>query len=222
MKNFIRVKICCITSANEAALAVNYGASALGLVSQMPSGPGIISLDEIASIINCIPPSVSAFLLTSGRFADEIIEQQKLTNAGVLQLCDSIDSKVYIRLKEKLNGVKLVQVIHISGEESIREAEQAALFADALLLDSGNPALEIKELGGTGKVHDWKISKQICSLINKPVFLAGGLNPSNISAAMNTVQPFGVDLCSGIRTNGKLDEIKLSYFMKEISKFNFN
>lgn len=86
-----------------------------------------------------------------------------------------------------------------------------------ILLDSGNPNLEIKELGGTGRVHNWKLSRKIIESISKPVFLAGGLKPENIREAIEKVKPYGVDLCSGVRTNGRLDLEKLGRFFKEVN-----
>lgn len=214
-----RVKICCISSVEEAALAIKYGASALGLVSEMPSGPGVISEKLISKIAGAIPPGVSSFLLTSKQNVDEIIYQQKQAGVNTIQLCDSMTTQSHVQLKKLLPGISIVQVIHVTGEESVDEAVEASQNTDAILLDSGNQKLEIKELGGTGRLHDWKISKIIRDKINKPMFLAGGLNPSNISDAVRTVQPYGVDICSGVRTNGMLDEKKLSLFFNNLNTF---
>jgi phosphoribosylanthranilate isomerase len=213
MNKQIRVKICCISSVEEAELAVKYGASALGLVSAMPSGPGVIPLDTIAEIAKIIPPGVSGVLLTSSRNADEIAEQQRYTKVNTLQLCDELDESEFIRLRSLLPSVKIIQVIHVREESAVTEAEAAAELADALLLDSGNPGLDIKVLGGTGKTHNWDISRVICRSVKKPVFLAGGLNSSNIITAIEQVQPYAVDICSGLRAGGKLDEEKLKHFM---------
>ena len=88
---------------------------------------------------------------------------------------------------------------------------------DFILLDSGNQKLKIKELGGTGRTHDWTISKKIVETVDVPVFLAGGLNPDNIKEAAEFVKPFGIDLCSGVRTNGKLDEHKLKQLFTNLN-----
>lgn len=87
---------------------------------------------------------------------------------------------------------------------------------DALLLDSRNPNLAVKELGGTGRVHNWQLSRQIREQVSKPVFLAGGLHAGNVREAIETVQPFGLDLCSGVRTNGQLDMRKLEAFFERV------
>jgi len=211
-----RVKICCISSVQEARLAVSHGASALGLVSLMPSGPGVIDEEVIEEIAASIPPSVSSFLLTSKQDAQSIVAQQKRCRTNTIQLCDRIESDVYQQLRDSMPGIALVQVIHIIGRESIDEAIAAAPFVNAVLLDSGNPKASIKELGGTGRVHDWSVSRTIREALSIPVFLAGGLNPDNVGRAVREVAPFCLDVCSGVRTEGKLDEDKLSRFFESI------
>jgi phosphoribosylanthranilate isomerase len=210
-----RVKICCISSVEEAWMAINYGASAVGLVSDMPSGPGVISEELIAEIAVKIPPGVSSFLLTSKQDAQSIIAQQNHTRVNTIQICDRFKGN-YSDLRIALPGISLVQVIHVTGEESIEEAVNVAPHVDGLLLDSGNQVLPVKELGGTGRVHDWSISRKIREIIRKPVFLAGGLNPENIRDAVEQVSPFGVDVCSGVRTDNILDEDKLLRFFTVI------
>lgn len=212
-----RIKICCIGSVAEARLAVLCGASAVGLVSHMPSGPGVISEGLIARIVPTVPPGVATFLLTSCQTAEEIIAQQHRTRANTIQLCDSLDVPDYARLREALPGIALVQVIHVTGEASIREAEEAAPYVDAILLDSGNPSLAVKELGGTGRRHDWSVSRRIREALPVPVYLAGGLRPENVRDAIDAVGPFGLDVCSGVRVNGRLDEAKLRAFCAQIN-----
>jgi len=212
-----RVKICCISSVEEAMLAVKYGASALGLVSAMPSGPGIITENLIAEIAERVPPGVASFLLTSKQTADEIIEQHKSCRTNTIQICDHLIDGKYSEIKKALHGIKIVQVVHVTGEESLHEAVEVSKHVDAILLDSGNQKLEIKELGGTGRVHDWSISKKIRESIGVPLYLAGGLKPDNVQDAIRNVNPFGLDLCSGVRTNGKLDVQKLSMFMEKVN-----
>jgi phosphoribosylanthranilate isomerase len=200
-----RIKICCISSMEEARLAVQCGADALGLVSDMPSGPGVIPEELIAEIAARVPPPVATFLLTCGQNAEAIIAQQRRTGCNTLQLCDRLTSGTYADLRRALPGIRLVQVVHVTGPESLAEA-RAAAGADALLLDSGRPDLAVKELGGTGRVHDWAISRQIAAQCRAAVFLAGGLRPENVGRAVETVRPWGVDVCSGVRLNGALDE----------------
>jgi phosphoribosylanthranilate isomerase len=211
-----RVKICCIASGEEAALAVRYGASALGLVSAMPSGPGPISEDKIAAIARTIPPGVTSILLTSRQDAESIIIQQKRCRVNALQMVDRVQPGTYRALRDLLPGVTLIQVIHVNGRGSVDEALSLDREVDALVLDSGNPFLPVKELGGTGRIHDWTISRTIREAVNIPVYLAGGLRPENVRLALDEVGPFAVDVCSGVRTAGKLDEEKLTRFMQEV------
>ncbi len=213
-----KVKICCISSVEEVNLALKYGASALGLVSAMPSGPGPISEELIAEIVAHIPDGIASFLLTSKQIADSIIAQQRKTKANTLQLVDSVSVEVYHTLRKELPGISIVQVIHVIDESSIDEAKSVAPFVDMILLDSGNPKLAVKELGGTGRKHDWTLSRTIVASVNKPVFLAGGLNAENVREAIEFVHPYGLDLCSGVRTNGKLDESKLQRFMEVVKR----
>lgn len=205
-----RVKICCISSLEEARLAIRYGASALGLVSEMPSGPGVISEALIAEIASNAPPGVTTFLLTSKQDAGEIIEQHRRCRTNCIQLVDQLLTGGYDELRAALPGISLVQVIHVTGEESIAQAEALAPEVDAILLDSGNPNLSAKELGGTGRTHNWAISHTIRERIGKPLFLAGGLRPENVRAAVETVAPYGLDICSGVRANGRLSESKVA------------
>jgi phosphoribosylanthranilate isomerase len=211
-----RVKVCCIASEEEAALAVRMGASAIGLVSRMPSGPGPISEQRIREIAATVPPGVATFLLTCETTADPIIAQQKFCRANTLQLVDEVEAAVHEQLRDALPGISIVQVIHVRDDDAIRQAVAVAPLVDAILLDSGNPSLSTKELGGTGRAHDWAVSRRIRDSVDVPVFLAGGLNPENVAKAINQVAPFGVDVCSGLRTNGNLDEKKLGDFMRAV------
>ena len=192
----VRIKICCISSIAEAKLAIAYGADALGLVSHMPSGPGVIDEGLIEEIAATVPPPIATFLLTSHHDVDAIIEQQRRCRANTLQLVDALPAGSHAKLRKSLPGVGLVQVIHVRDETAVDEARSIASQVDAILLDSGNPDLATKELGGTGRVHNWETSRLIVDTVATPVFLAGGLNPRNIAAAVTTVRPFGVDICS--------------------------
>jgi phosphoribosylanthranilate isomerase len=213
----VRVKICCIANVEEARLAVAQGASALGLVSRMPSGPGVIAEELIAEIAATAPPGVATFLLTAETDAGAIIEQQRRTRVNTLQLVDALPRGAHQKLREALPGIALVQVVHVAGEEAIAEAEKVAPYVDAILLDSGNPALAVKELGGTGRVHDWEISRRIRESIACPLFLAGGLRPENVGEAIRRVGPYGLDVCNGVRTAGRLDAGKLRDFFRAMA-----
>lgn len=206
------VKVCCIADLAEAQLAVSAGAAAIGLVSEMPSGPGVIPDELIAEIAAAIPRPTETFLLTARREADAIADQQRRCGTTALQLVDYVPATVLRRLRKLLPGVRLLQVVHVSGEESVEEACSVAGFVDTLLLDSGNPQLRVKELGGTGRTHDWTYSRRIRETAGVPVLLAGGLHPGNARAAIEAVAPAGLDVCNGLRTDGALDSRKLTAF----------
>lgn len=210
------VKICCIASIAEMELAVRAGASAVGLVSEMPSGPGVIPEALIAEIAAAAPPGLGTFLLTCRQEADGIAEQARRTGVNTVQLCDSLPATEYARLRARLPGARLVQVIHVTGPTSLDEAREAANYVDALLLDSGNPSLAVKELGGTGRQHDWSISRQIVETVPGPVYLAGGLKPGNVQEAVRRVRPYGLDICSGLRSGGALDGAKVAAFFQAL------
>lgn len=213
-----KVKICCISSRAEAKLAIDCGATAIGLVGSMPSGPGVISNDLIKDIAASISNSVSSFLLTSKVSANEIISHHKRVNTTTVQIVDKLREGSYADLRTKLTGVDIIQVIHVQDERSIEEAIAVSKYVDYILLDSGNPNLAVKELGGTGKVHNWEISKAIRERVEVPIYLAGGLNSTNVKEAIEFVRPYGVDLCSGVRTSGKLDRVKLVAFFRAIKE----
>lgn len=211
-----RVKICSICSLEEAWTAINHGASALGLVSEMPSGPGVIPESLIAEITGRIPPFVSSVLLTSKRTPSEIIEQHRRCGTNAIQICDDLDPEALDEVVMALPGLDIIRVIHVHGEASIEEAETVSPHVDGILLDSGSKEGSVAELGGTGRTHNWDISRRIVEAMEVPVILAGGLNPENVSEAIRLVRPFAVDVCSGVRTDGALDPTKLRSFIFQV------
>ncbi len=208
-----KIKICCISSIVEAQIAIECGADALGLVGNMPSGPGIISNEKIRNIVRTVPSPIATFLLTSETDAAQLLPIKNRCIPMFIQIVDELQSGTYQQIKSALPNVKLVQVIHVIDEQSVKEAIRISSNVDVLLLDSGNPNLEVKQLGGTGRAHNWVLSRQIRESIDIPLFLAGGLNENNVREAIEYVQPFGVDLCSGVRTDGKLNRAKLEAFI---------
>ena len=218
MSSLPLVKICCIQSLAEARMAIDYGAAAVGLVSAMPSGPGVIAEADIAEIAAAVPLPTRTFLLTSLTDPDAIAEQHARLATTTLQLVDTLAPNGLARLREYLPAVELVQVIHVVDDSSVHEAIGVAPLVDAILLDSGRPRAAVKELGGTGRVHDWKLSRQIRESVSVPVYLAGGLNPDLVAQAWVAVQPYGFDVCSGLRTDGVLDQSKLAAFMEQVGR----
>lgn len=212
----VRAKICCITNRAELDLAIAHGAAAVGFVSHMPSGPGVIPETEIAGLVAATPYPVWSEVLTSLTDLSALVEQYKRLKPGALQLCQPLAPAVLKDLREALPGVTMVHVVHVKDKSALAEARQYAPLVDGLLLDSGNTEGPARQLGGTGRTHDWELDKRIVQDVLVPVFLAGGLTPENVAKAIATVQPFGVDVCSGIRTDDKLDEDKLLRFMRAV------
>ena len=211
------MKVCCIE--NEAALraAVAAGADAVGLVGPMPSGTGIIGLDRAQVLARAVPPGVASVLLSSALTAADLVAEASHVRCDVIQIVDRVPLAAYAALRLALPALKLVQVVHVESgapiaEAPLAEAIAAAGHVDALLLDSGSRAGPVARLGGTGEVHDWAISARIVEAVPVPVWLAGGLTPLNVGEAIATVRPFGVDVCTGLRTDGRLDEEKLAAF----------
>ena len=211
-----RIKICCIASTDEARHAINCGADALGLVSDMQTGSGIMDDAKIAHIAAHTPPPVARFLLTRRLDAPGITDHVRRTGVDTVQIVDHVAPDVHTALRSALPGVRIVQVVHVTGPEAIDTARLLGRTAHALLLDSGTPGADFDALGGTGQTHDWALSARIVQSADVPVWLAGGLNPTNVHEAIRTVRPFGVDLCSGVRTDGRLDDIKLAAFMASV------
>ena len=209
----IRIKICCIASIGEAKIALAAGVDAIGLVSAMPSGPGVIPDEDIVTIAGWVGPDAATVLLTFRLSADGISEQLRQCRPSVLQICDALPAGALAIIRERHPDVGLMPVVHVRGAESVEEAIHLATGSNAILVDSGSPLARVKELGGTGRVHDWRVSRAIRDTVGVPLFLAGGLRADNVADAVRTVRPFGVDVCSGVRRAGKLDRTMLAAFV---------
>lgn len=208
-----RIKICCIRDEAERALAVRAGADALGFVGPMPSGPGVLAMERITPLVEGVPPGVSAFLLTAEIEPGAIIAAARQSRCPVIQLVDAVEPEAIEAVRRALPGRRLVQVVHVRGPDDVQVARRAAPRVHAILLDSGDPDAAVKRLGGTGRTHDWALSRAIVEAVDRPVFLAGGLTPENIGHAIARVRPFGVDVCTGVRRGGRLDADRLARFV---------
>lgn len=216
------MKVCCIQSVEEAELAVHHGVDCIGLVGEMPSGPGPIADDAIAEIAAAVPPAVSTFLLTSRTGPLDVVDHVQSTGPDVVQLVDDVPYETYGALRRACPGVRVVQVIHVEDDRALNRATAVSESVDALLLDSGRPSAAVRELGGTGRMHDWSLSRKIVDRASVPVFLAGGLGASNVEEAIERVSPYGVDVCSGVRTDGALDGQKLTAFLDAVRRTDAN
>ena len=211
-----RVKICCISSVKEAEMAIAAGADALGFVAAMPSGPGVVDDATIRAVTSVVPPPLATFLLTSRANGIDIVEHAQHCGTNTVQIVDHIDPSELAVVAVSLPMIRRVQVIHVEGPQALDLIPRYEPYVHAFLLDSGKPGGTMRELGGTGRTHDWAVSREFVKRTRKPVFLAGGLNPDNAAEAIATVRPFGLDLCSGVRTNGHLDQVKLNAFMAAV------
>ena len=212
-----RVKVCCIENPQALEAAVRAGADALGFVGPMPSGTGILDLGTAATLIARVPPGVTSFLLTSATDPARLVEEAGTTRAAVLQIVDRVPVDAYARLRREVPGLKIVQAVHVEDETALDEVLAVAPAVDAILLDSGSRKGPVARLGGTGLVHDWKISAAIVRRCPRPVWLAGGLDPANVADAVRLVRPFGVDVCTGLRRGDRLDEARLGAFIRGVA-----
>ncbi len=184
----------------------------------MPSGPGPIPDAMIAAVTACVPPPVATFLLTSETTAEAISAHIRATNPSTVQVVSHIDPAESAKLALLEPHVRRVQVIHVEGPEALALIPRYAPHVHAFLLDSGRPNAAVAELGGTGRAHDWAVSAAFVRATDKPVFLAGGLSAANVAAAIQQVRPYGLDLCSGVRSNGQLDASKLAAFVRAVEQ----
>jgi len=214
----VQVKICCIRSPEEAEVALSFGAAALGLVSEMSAGPGELPEETIREIVDSVPPSVGTFLLTAVTVADRLIEKAQICGVNTIQLWDPLAPVDYLRLRMELPGVSLVQAIHVVDDTAVQAAIAAARQVDALVLDSANPQVPYRWEPRSGKTHDWGISREIVDTVDRPVLLAGGPKPGNVEYAVRSVRPYGVDVCSGVRTGDVLDRRLVASFFEALRK----
>lgn len=212
-----RVKICCMASPEEARIAASAGADLVGLVGPMPSGAGIITEDMCRAIATTAPDAVSPVLLTSAETPEDIARQIRFTGVSMVQLVRHVAPGHHRALADALPTVKRLQVIHVEDAGALDLLDTYKGLADFYLLDSGRPSAQ--QLGGTGRTHDWGISAEFVARADAPVFLAGGLNAGNVEQAIRVVQPYGVDICSGVRTaSDRLDPARLDAFMAAVNR----
>ena len=198
-------------------MAIQAGADALGLVGAMPtSGPGVIEDHTIRAISLELPAAVSAFLLTQERTAEAIADHVIRCAVSTVQVVNHVDPLELQTLRRLMPALRIVQVIHVEGSDALDLVRHYENFVHSFLLDSGTPGAAVPILGGTGRTHDWAVSAQIVRSTRRPVFLAGGLTPVNVVEAIRVVRPYGLDICSGVRSEGRLDIKKLRSYVEAI------
>ena len=182
----------------------------------VPSSPRAIDDGTIAAIAALMPPPIATFLLTSDPTAKGIAERVQRAGASVAQILAHLSPVESEQLPKLLPATRRVQVIHVENAGAIDLIPQYAPHVHAFLLDSGRPTLPTPEYGGTGRTHDWSVSAEFVRRSPHPVFLAGGLSAGNVGEAIKRVRPFGVDVCTGARTEGRLDRKKLEAFVEAV------
>lgn len=192
-----RVKICGITNIKDALAAVSYGADEIGFhVGQVRGSRNIISKEKTAEIISQLPGSVVPVLVTTSSEPREIMRLAQETGVSAVQFHGDVSSDDVAFVKKEFPSFKMYKIIPVRDESAIIEARKYEKIADAVLLDTSSK--ETGQVGGTGKTHDWEVSRKIVGSISLPVILAGGLNPENVAEAINKVRPYMVDVNSGV------------------------
>lgn len=209
----VKVKICANKSIEEAQMCLDAGADIIGiLVGQQHVSNDFVNKETAKEIADYVNGKCDVSLVTHLTNAEEIIELTKYIGNNVIQLHSDIDEEEVKKIRKEIPNVKLVRLIHVSSDGQICTDYKKMQYADFYLLDSFN--LKTNQVGGTGLTHDWKKSFELIKQLNKPTFLAGGLNPDNVIQAIKTANPYGVDVNSGCKNKfGKKDAEKVKLFV---------
>lgn len=209
-----KVKICGVTNVEDALASISFGADAVGfLVGRVHSSTSVfLSPEQAAEIVARLPPFCSSVLVTHLSRPEDVLPILKIANVTTLQLHGNTAPQEAIEIKRKIPFLKIYKAIHVFDESALQEGKRYVGCVDGIVLDTAIRATG--QVGGTGQTHDWGISKSVVRSSGLPVILAGGLNPENIIDAIRTVQPYGVDVNSGInKPNGTKDHEKLRLFI---------
>jgi len=190
----VRVKICGITREEDLAVAVAAGADAVGFLVGVPSSPRNLTLERAERLLRQVPI-----------FVDSVVVMAPQNINGLVEICEGLKpTAIQIHgkknfdaseIRERIKDTRLIKTVYVT-KDALKETviEDLKTF-DAVLLDSFTKV----QYGGTGRVHDWTLSRQIKEAVAPlPVILAGGLKPENVKEAILTVQPYAVDVASGV------------------------
>jgi phosphoribosylanthranilate isomerase len=208
--NAVRVKICGITRKEDLDAAAAAGADAIGFVVGVASSPRNIALEKAEKLIRQVPPFVKSVLVTVPRGIDEFETYEKLNPDAIQIHGENLHAAASVRLK--IPNIPLIGAVNAHLANALDVVSRASKLFDAVLLDSFADG----RYGGTGIAHDWELSKRIKQAIHpKPLILAGGLNPENVAEAVRTVEPYAVDVSSGVELQpGIKDHKKIIEFIK--------
>ena len=209
----IKVKICANRSVEDAKMSIDAGADVIGiLVGQEHTSDDFVDKFKAREIATFAKGKCDVSLVTHLTNAKEIIELTKFIGNNTIQLHSDISEDEVLLIRKELPNVKLVRLIHVSSDGKICTDYQKMKYVDFYLLDSFN--LKTNQVGGTGLTHDWNKSRKLISILNKPTFLAGGLNPNNVKEAIKLARPYGVDVNSGCKNDkGVKDKDKVRDFI---------
>ncbi|MDE1169834.1 MAG: phosphoribosylanthranilate isomerase [Verrucomicrobium sp.] len=209
----VRVKICGIKRLEDAFSAIRWGADSIGfLVGQRHTSTDFISAAEAAEIIRRLPPFISKVMVTHFSRAEEILPLVDEACVDTLQLHGQIPPAELQIIRDKRPHLRILKSLHIIDEASVESGVPYYKFVDGFVVDSLNA--ETGQIGGTGMVHDWSISRRVVSRYPIPVILAGGLTPENVQEAIHAVKPFAVDANSGLKdAAGFKDHAKIHAFI---------
>lgn len=210
----VKVKICANKNIYDVESCLIAKADIIGiLVGQEHNSNDFINKENAKEIVDYVNNRISVALVTHLKSASEIINLTKYIGNDIIQLHSDIAEEEVKKIKKELPFIKLIRLIQISKEGKVITDISKIKYVDYYLLDSFN--IETNQVGGTGLAHDWGKSKELVDKLKYPVFLAGGLNSLNVKTAINTVKPYGVDVNSGCKTNGKKDRNKVIEFVKK-------
>ncbi|MBC8230856.1 phosphoribosylanthranilate isomerase [bacterium] len=223
--NRFKVKICGTTSVDDALMIAESGADYSGIAVEIPHSERAVSVEKAAAIVRATPiPSVALFIDMPIEFIESAIDTIK---PFAVQLLGHESPEFVTILKKRL----LCQVwksicLPVKGQTRVcfndiktQMDSFVSAGADALLLDTVDVSGDKLRFGGTGKVSDWNIARELVKGFKTPVFLAGGINPDNVKEAIQTVRPYGIDLCSGVESmKGKRDREKLNRLMRNLTR----
>lgn len=200
-----RVQVAGISNLEDALACEAAGVDAIGFTIGLPTGPHN-GLDEAraAAIIRALPPFITPVLITYRVTAVEVAATCRELGVTQVQLHAPADPAELAAMRAAIPGLKLILAVHVTGPAAIDVARERARYADALILDTYDPATG--RAGATGLTHDWGISAAIVRAVDVPVILAGGLTPANVADAIRRVRPWGVDVHTGVeRPDGTTD-----------------
>jgi phosphoribosylanthranilate isomerase len=206
------VKICGNTRVRDVEVVAELGAEFIGVVVDVPvPTPRKVSVEKAKEILHVASLSARSVAVIMPNTLDAAVGYYRKLRPDFLQLHGEEDV-TFLKNLRGLVSCGIIKTIHVKGKESVQEAKKCSRFVDAILLDTPS-----EKMGGSGKIHDWNISKKIVKEIEKPVILAGGLNPENVKKAVEMVNPYAVDVSSGVETHGRKDYKKVKKFIQEAS-----